>query len=181
MVVLLPVVGLGVAFALDRLRLLLMLNAGTWTLQATVYLALGIVVMAGFSSWIDYYNVAQREHDLPSSVGRALRDAADRPVALVNANIVLDQVIADPVVQMLASSRSDLAQLPTVNARNWPPMPPNTRLLLAPGDSALQSAVEAAYPGGHFTVVRDLHANPTLYIYDMGDEAAVLVQSSAGR
>jgi hypothetical protein len=182
MVVLLPVVGLGISFALDRLRLLIMLNAGTWTLQATVYLALGIVVTAGFSGWIDYYNMAQRDHDLPSSVGRALRDAADRPIALVSANIVLDQVIADPVVQMLASRRSDLAQLPTVNARNWPPMPPNTRLLLAPGDSALQPAVEAAYPGGHFTVVRDLHANPTLYIYDMNDElAAALVQSSADR
>jgi hypothetical protein len=169
MVVLLPVIGLAVAFTLDRLRLLIMLNAGTWTLQATVYLALGLIVTAGFFGWIDYYNVAQRDSDLPSSVGRALRDAGNRPVALVSANVPLEEVLTDPVVQML-TARTDLAQLPTVNARNWSSMPPATRLLLAPGDGALQAAVESAYPGGSFTVMRDLHANPILYIYDMAGD-----------
>lgn len=179
MVVLLPVIGLAVAFTLDRLRLLIMLNAGTWTLQATVYLALGIVVTAGFFGWINYYNVVQRDSDLPSSVGRALRDAADRPVVLVSANVQLEQALTDPVVQMLAAARTDLAQLPTVNARDWSPIPPATRLLLAPGDGALQSAVEAAYPGGSFTVMRDLHANPILYVYDMAGVAGDRVEEDA--
>ncbi len=181
MVVLLPVVGLAIAFALDRLRLLIMVSAGTWTLQATVYLALGLVVTAGFFGWINYYNVIQRESDLPSSVGRALREAGNRPVALVSANVPLEQVLSDPVVQMLAAERTDLAQLPTVNARNWLPLPPTTRLLLAPGDGALQSAVESAYPGGSFTVMRDLHANPLLYLYDIpNDPASDLASDGAG-
>jgi hypothetical protein len=176
MVVLLPVIGLAVAFVLDRLRLLLMTHAGTWTLQATVYLALGVLVAAGLFGWIDYYNVAQRDSDLPSSVGRALRAAGDRPVALVSANAPLEQLLTDPVVQMLAARRNDLAQIPTVNARNWPPLTPATRLLLAPGDSALQSAMIAAYPGGSLTVMRDLHANPLLYIYDLADTPVLTQQ-----
>jgi hypothetical protein len=173
MVVLLPVVGLAVGFVLDRLRLLIMTYAGTWTLQATVYLAMGVVVAAGFFGWIDYYNVAQRDSDLASSVGRALRDAAGQPVVLVSANVVLEQVLADPVVQMLAVERNDLSQIQTVNARHWPPLSPATRLLLAPGDSALQAAMEAAYPGGRLTVMRDLHANPLLYVYDLAAPPAV--------
>jgi hypothetical protein len=171
MVVLLPPVALSVAFVLDRLRLLIMTNAGTWTLQATVYLAMGVVVAAGLFSWVDYYNVAQRDSDLVTSVGRALREASGRPVVLVSANVLLEQVVADPVVQMLGAERNDLAQLPIVNPRNWSPLAPGTRLLLAPGDGALQAAVEAAYPVASFAVMRDLQANPLLYIYDLVDSA----------
>jgi hypothetical protein len=171
MVSLLPVTALAIAFVLDRLRLHIMNNAGTWTLQATVYLALGVVVAAGFFAWIDYYNVAQRDGDLPSAVGRALHEAEDRPVVLVSADIAIEQSLQDPVVQLLADERQDLAQLPTVDARNWPPLSPGTRLLLAPGDSTLQSAMVAAYPNGMLTVIRDLHANPLLYVYDLIDTA----------
>jgi hypothetical protein len=173
MVVLLPAIGLAVAFALDRLRLHIMTNAGTWTLQATVYLALGVVVAAGFFGWIDFYHVARRDSDLPSAVGRALRDVGNQPVVIVSANVVLEQVLTDPVVQLLAAERADLAQTPTVNARNWPPLSPGTRLLLAPGDSGLQSAIAAAYPNGYLTVMRDLHANPLLYVYDIIDTATM--------
>jgi hypothetical protein len=169
MVVLLPAIGLAVAFALDRLRLHIMINAGTWTLQATVYLALGVVVAAGFFGWIDFYHVTQRDSDLASAVGRALREGGDAPVVIVSANTVLEQTLNDPVVQLLAAERRDLALTPTVNARNWPPLSPGTRLLLAPSDSALQPAIQAAYPNGYFTVLRDLHANPLLYIYDIID------------
>lgn len=172
MVVLLPVVGLAIAFALDRLRLLIMTHAGTWTLQATVYLALGLVVAAGFFAWIDYYHVVQRDDDLASSVGRALRDAGGRPVVLVSANIVLEQTLVDPTVKLLAAERRDLDQIPTVNSRRWPPLSPGTRVLLAPGDAVLQTALEAAYPYGMLTVMRDLHSNPLLYIYDLIDTAS---------
>lgn len=172
MVVLLPVVGLAVAFALDRLRLHLMTNAGTWTLQATVYLALGLVVTAGFFGWIEYYNVAQRDGDLVTSVGQALRDADDRPVVVVNANVQLEESLSNPVVQLLAGQREQMTEVVTVNARNWPPLSPGTRLLLAPGDSALQQAMMAAYPYGTLTVMRDLNANPLLYVYDLVDTAS---------
>jgi hypothetical protein len=171
MIMLLPAIGMSVAFVLDRLRLHIMTNAGTWTLQATVYLAVGTVIAAGFFGWINFYHVAQGDGDLASAVVRALRDAGDRPVVLVSSNIALEQVTGERVVQLLAQDRSDLAQLPTVDARTWPPMQPGTRLLLAPGDSTLQQAMRAAYPNGMLTVVRDVDANPLLYIYDIIDTA----------
>jgi hypothetical protein len=167
MVTLLPAIGLAVAFVLDRLRLHIMANAGTWTLQATVYLALGLVVAAGFFGWIAFYNVAQRDSDLASSVGRAIREAGDRSVVMVSGNVALAQSLEDPIVRFLAADRGDLTQIPTVDARTWPPLTPGTRLLLAPGDSTLQLAMEAAYPNGVLTVMRDLHANPLLYVYDL--------------
>jgi hypothetical protein len=166
---LLPVIGLAIAFALDRLRLHIMNNAGTWTLQATVYLALGVVVAAGFLGWIDYYNVAQRDSDLPSAIGRALYEVEDRPVAIVSTSGLLEQSLSDPVVQLLAGPQEELAALPTLNARSWPSLDAGTRILLAPVDGALQEAIVAAYPKGMLTVVRDLHANPILYIYDLGE------------
>jgi hypothetical protein len=172
MVALLPAIGLAVAFVLDRLRLHIMSNAGTWTLQATVYLALGLVVTAGFWSWIDFYTVAQNDSDLPSAVGRAVREAGDEPIVVVSANVPLEATMNEPVVRLLAVEGRDLTQVPTVNARNWSPLSPGTRLLLAPGDSALQAAMEAAYPNGSLTVMRDLHANPLLYIYDLVDSAS---------
>lgn len=171
MVALLPVISLSIAFVLDRLRLLIMTHAGTWTLQATVYLALGVVVAAGFFGWIDYYNVAQRDHDLPSAVGRAIAGAGDRPIAIVGSNALLAETLDDPVVQLIAWQRQELALTPAVDIRTWPPLTPGTRLLLAPGDSALPNAMVAAYPYGTLTVIRDLRANPILYIYDVIDTA----------
>ena len=172
MIVLLPAIGLAVAFALDRLRLHIMTNAGTWTLQATVYLAMGVVVAAGFFGWIDFYNVAQHDSDLASSVGRALRGVNERPVVMVSANVVLEQSLSQPVVQLLASEHANLEQITTLNGREWPEMRPGARILLAPGDSALQQAMLAAYPYGTLTVMRDLHANPLLYVYDIVDTAS---------
>jgi hypothetical protein len=172
MIVLLPAIGLAVAFALDRLRLHIMTNAGTWTLQATVYLAMGVVVAAGFFGWIDFYNVAQHDSNLASSVGRALRGADERPVVMVSANVVLEQSLKDPVVQLLAADHANLGQITTLNGREWPEMTPGVRILLAPGDSALQQAMEAAYPNGTLSVMRDLHANPLLYVYDIVDTAS---------
>jgi hypothetical protein len=140
-------------------------------------LALGVVVAAGFFGWINFYHIARLsddiEQDLPSAVGRALRDAGDQPVVVVSANALLEQRLNEPVVQLLASERDDLAQMPTISPRNWPSLTPGTRILLAPGDSALQSAIEAAYPNFMLTVMRDLHANPLLYVYDLIDTASM--------
>ena len=169
MVMLLPAIGLSVAFVLDRMRVHIMTNAGTWTLQATVYLALGIVVAAGFLGWVDFYNVAQHDSDLASAVGRAVRAVDDRPVVIVSANVPLEQTLADPVVQLLAAKRRDLGEILTVDGREWPPLTPGTRLLLAPGDSVLQAEMVAAYPYGALMVMRDLNANPLLFVYDIVD------------
>jgi hypothetical protein len=171
MALLLPAIGLAVAFVLDRLRLIIMSNAGTWTLQATVYLALGVVVAAGFLNWVDYYHVAQYDSDVASAVGRALRDGEERPVVLVSANVPLEQALNDPVVQLLAARRTDLHDIATVNGRDWPALTAGTRVLLAPGDSALRGAVEAAYANASLSVMRDLNANPLLYVYDLVDSA----------
>jgi hypothetical protein len=100
-----------------------------------------------------------------------MRDAGYRPVVMVNANVHLEQSLSEPVVQLLAAAQ-DLTQIATVDGRTWPALTPGSRVLLAPGDSALQAAMEAAYPYGTLTVMRDLHANPLLYIYDLVDTAS---------
>ena len=94
-------------------------------------------------------------------------------MVVVSANVLLEQSLNEPVVQLLGAERDDLAQIPTINPRNWPPLIPGTRILLDPSDSALQSAIEAAYPNFMLTVMRDLHANPLLYVYDLIDTASM--------
>src|SRR5690606_5308567 len=70
---LLPAASLALAFVLDRLRMLLTHVLGTWSLQASVYLVLGLIVAAGLFSWIHFYEVARIDSDLATAVGRGIR------------------------------------------------------------------------------------------------------------
>lgn len=165
---LLPPIALALAFVLDRLRLLIMQTAGTWSLQATVYLAMGVLIAAGFYSWVEFYGMGQREIDLASAVGRVLAASGDAPVVMVQGQVELGTLLDDPVVQMLAGERGDLTRVQYLSPISWPPIPPGTRVLLAADHSTLPEALDAAYPGGQMTILRDLRANPILYIYDVG-------------
>ena len=68
-----PAVALAIAYGFDRVRVAWMTSAGTWTVQATVYLAVGLVIGAGMLNWIDYYEYVQLDGDPVSYVGNALR------------------------------------------------------------------------------------------------------------
>ncbi len=168
----LPAIALALAFVLDRLRVLIMRSAGTWSLQATTYLALGILVTAGFFGWVEFYGAGQREADLASAVGRVLRSSGDATILWVRGSTELDTILGDPVVQMLAGEEGDLTRVQSLEPVAWPPMPKGTRLLVAADGSSLPAALDAAYPGGRMTILRDLRANPILYIYDIGNATA---------
>jgi hypothetical protein len=164
---LLPPIALALAFVLDRLRLLIMQTAGTWTLQATVYLAVGVLVAAGFWGWVEFYGAGQRNVDLASAVGRVLRESGDVQVVVVGGSAELAQLLDDPVVQMLAGGSDNLTHVQSLAPVSWPPLPVGTRLLVAADGSTLPAALDAAYPGGQMTILRDLRANPVLYVYDL--------------
>ncbi|MCC6165705.1 MAG: hypothetical protein IT329_00630 [Caldilineaceae bacterium] len=165
----LPAVGLALAFVMDRLRVLLMETLGTWTLQATVYLALGVVVAAGMLSWIAFYQAAH-DGDLASAVGRAAGNATEIQLVVVNGQEHLGRVLEQPVVLFLAGEETS-AQALQVQAGAWPDsLSTPARILVAPADVGYIPLLQALYPGGVWQAQRDLSANPILYIYDLAAE-----------
>jgi hypothetical protein len=175
MLALLPIVCLAIAFGLDRLRVLVMTSVGTWSLQATVYLAVGLVIAAGLFGWVGYYGYAQRDTDLATAVGRAITDAAaprggnplGAPVALVSGSLSAAETTQDLVVRMVVDDPEALARVTDVRPPEWPAAVPGARLLAAPRDWLHVRGLVAAYPDGRLTVVRDVRANPVLYIFDL--------------
>lgn len=171
MLPLLPAAALALAYVMDRMRTLLMETLGTWTLQATVYLALGVAVAAGMVSWVDFYEAAHNGSDLASAVGRAA-DATppDVQLILVDGQENLGNQLAQPVVQFLAGDER-VAETVLIQAGIWPPtLPLPARLLVAPADLGLIPQISIMYPDGVWQVQRSLNANPVLYIYDLSVE-----------
>jgi hypothetical protein len=167
MLALLPMAGLVAAFGLDRLRVMVMTTLGTWSLQATVYLAVGVILAAGLFGWVTYYGFAQRDTDLATAMGRAIGAAGQRPVVLVHGNESPEETVKGDVVRMLANNPTASAHMTAVTAPDWAGVAPDARLLVAPGDWMQVGALETAFPDGQLTVVRDVRANPVLYIYDL--------------
>jgi hypothetical protein len=167
MLVLSPVIALVIAFGLDRLRVLVMTSLGTWSLQATVYLAVGLIIAAGLFGWVGYYGTAQRDTDLATALGRAIDEAGQRPVVLVHGGVAATDAVQGGVVRMLVDDPAAPARITEVRAPEWAAVVPPVRLLVAPGDWIQVHALETAYPDGQLTVVRDLRANPVLYILDV--------------
>ncbi|RIK58002.1 MAG: hypothetical protein DCC57_01315 [Chloroflexi bacterium] len=173
----LPAVGLALAFVMDRLRVLLMETLGTWTLQATVYLALGVVIAAGMLSWITFYQTAH-DGDLASAVGRAADlseartsgSAAGVQLVVVNGQEHLGRVLEQPAVLLLAGEEAAARAL-QIQAGAWPDsLPTPARMLVAPADVSYIPLLQSLYPGGVWQVQRDLSANPVLYIHDLPAE-----------
>ncbi len=168
---LLPAVGLMIAFALDRARMVILETIGTWAVQATVYAAMGLIIGAGLLNWATYYQFAQVDGDLPSYIGRAYRavEKQAQAVALITAHAdAAAGLQADPVVRFLKRSRGIGPDFIDVGSNRWPAqLPPGARLLVSPGEIGLLGEVQQRYPGGALTIKRDLHADPVLYIYDL--------------
>lgn len=164
-VVLLPPLCLAIAFGLDRMRLLFLTTLGTWSFQATVYLALGVLVAAGFLGWVQFYSDAQQGVDVASSMARALRGTETAQVTVVDGNVMLSALLDSPAVELAAASTAARVVIADVDA--LPPQSPGARLLLSPEDWIYLRDLMRAYPGGSLTAVRDLRANPLVYIYDL--------------
>lgn len=164
-VVLLPPLSLAIAFGLDRMRLLFLTTLGTWSFQATVYLALGILVAAGFVGWVQFYSDAHQGVDVASSMARALRGAGTAQVTVLNGNVMLSPLLESPAVQLAAGSTATRVNVADLDA--LPEQSPGARILISPEDWIHLGDVMRAYPGGALTAVRDLRANPLIYIYDL--------------
>lgn len=164
----LPAAGLALAFVMDRTRVLLMETLGTWTLQATVYLALGVAVAAGMLSWITFYEGAHNEPDLAGAVGRAAAASGSGvQLVVVNGQENLGLVLTQPVVRLVAGDEAT-AQAVHVQAGAWPErIPTPARMLVAPADAGLIPLLHVQYPDGEWQVWRSLNADPVLYIYDL--------------
>lgn len=192
---LLPIVGLMVAFALDRIRLTLMQSAGSWMEQTTVYLAFGLVVWASLQGWIDYYVYAHHQNDPSAHVGRAIQEMEAAQTALIliseresqrvfkfDSALPLSNIVGplaspphkdDPVVQFLAADLREPKKVDDLVVGAWPEtLPFHSRILIQPEDRIMLAEIEARYGPGELTFVRNLRSDPILYIYDVTNEVA---------
>ncbi len=163
----LPAAMLAVAFGVDRIRVMLMHNLGTWSGQAFLYVVLGLVVGVGLFNWVDYYQFVQSDDDLVSYVGRVLRETGEQTPVLLLGEVDAQAMWSHPTVTFLANGR--LPQGLAMPAEGWNELqlPPGTRVLITARDPAALVAVEQRHPGGTLTVYRNQHNNPVLYVYDL--------------
>ena len=163
LLLLLPGIGLALAFVLDRFFAAWRSPVAGWVDTSAIYLALGLLVAIGFNGAIANHAFAATNGDTASYIGRSVRTAAPNAVFLV-ANAGAPTIApTDDVVRFLALPNAapeilDATELP-------PSLPPQSHLLILPADQVAQDAVRTRYPGGVLTTLRDLHANPRLIVY----------------
>lgn len=163
----LPAAMLAVAFGVDRIRVMLMHDLGTWSGQAFLYVMLGLVIGVGLFNWVDYYQFVQSDDDLASYVGRVIRETGEQTPVLLLGQVDAQALWTYPTVTFLANGRlPQRLEMPDEgwNARS---LPPGTRVLITADDPAALVAVEQYYPGGTLAVYRNQHNNPILYVYDL--------------
>ena len=161
-----PAAAMATAFAIDRLRAAITMSAGTWTIQATLYLAVGLVVGATVFSWMDFHEYAMRDIDAASAIGREVRQAVkadetaiivtSRPLNAEELNVVA--FLGGSTVSAASSMQMSVDDLPTVLSFR-------TRLIIPPEEQNSLAAVQARYPNGELHIYRDLRGNPAVYAY----------------
>jgi hypothetical protein len=167
-----PAVALSIAFGFDRIRVAWMASAGTWAVQATVYLAIGLAIGAAMSNWIDYYQHAQMDGDEPSYLGRALRTLGPESIALV-VPAGDSNVKEDSVVDFLTNGDVHSDRIIAVTGEELPDVGGQqiSRIVLVPPYPELQRAVELQFPGARFTVERNLRGDPMIFIYELASSS----------
>ncbi len=164
-----PAIALATAFGLDRLRVTAMLSFGTWLMQASVYLIVGMAAGAAMLSWIGFFEQGQIYADSASAIGREIRRAAQdgQPVAVVSSTPGLagDHVAAE----FLAGRKGAAVQVDEYVPDALPnSLPGGVRLLLPVGDEQAMERARALYPSAKLFVERDLAGNPRVYILEIG-------------
>ncbi len=164
---LLPVVGITVVFALDRMAALWTLASNEAGSTAAASLAGGLLVAVFVLAWVSYYGFVAVENDPASYTGRALATLSPAAVAVLvsstpDAAVRLD----DPVVQYAAGPRVNQALAVGPDALPAT-LPPASQVIVQGSDRAALAAARARYPAATLTVVRDLQANPRLFVLHM--------------
>lgn len=68
-----PFIAIVIAFAIDRIRIILLETAGTWLEQTTVYLAIGFLAWSSLQGWLTFYDYGLSQTASSSHVGRAMQ------------------------------------------------------------------------------------------------------------
>ena len=161
---LLPVVGITVVFALDRMAALWTLASGEEGSTAAASLAGGLLVAALVLAWVGYYGFVAVENDPAAYTGRALAGLAPDAVAVLVSSTPATAVrLDDPVVRYAAGARVNQALAVGLDALPAT-LPPASRVIIQGSDPVALAAARARYPAAAVAVVRDLQANPRLFV-----------------
>jgi hypothetical protein len=164
---LLPVAGITIVFALDRMAALWAQASHEAGSTAAASLAAGLLIAVIVLSWISYYEFASIEGDLASYTGRALSTLSPSAVAVLVSSTTDTAVrLDDPVLQFVAGSRVNQALSVGVDALPAT-LPPSSRVIIQGSDTAALSAARARYPRATLAVERDLQANPRLFVLQL--------------
>jgi len=164
----LPVAGLICALAVDRARTTLMNTAGLWMGQFSLFVVIGLLVLAGSHNWVAWYEVQTVQADAASYAGRAIRSLPDeRTAVLIDTGDEARAQWSDHIVQFLAGgpyAKRGIAITPD----NWPVnLPPQSSVILQPDDQALAAELQSRYPDGLFLLQRNRSGDPVLFIYQL--------------
>jgi hypothetical protein len=164
LVPLLPLVGITVMFALERMGALWVQASHEPGSSAAASLAGGLLAAVVVFTWIGYYGFATANGDGPSYTGRALATLPSDAVAVLVASapehvLTLD----DPVLRFVAGTRVNQALAVGVDALPAT-LPTGSQIIVQGADNLALSAARARYPTASVEVTRDLQANPRLFV-----------------
>ncbi|MFN8466794.1 MAG: hypothetical protein U0X20_14660 [Caldilineaceae bacterium] len=161
---LLPVVGITVVFALNRMAALWTLASNEAGSTAAASLAGGLLIAVVVLAWVSYYGFVSVENDGASYTGRALATLPPSAVAvLVSSTPEAAVRLDDPVLQYVAGSRVNQALAVGPDALPAT-LPPESQVIIQGSDPVALAAARARYPAATLTVERDLQANPRLFV-----------------
>ncbi len=173
--VLLPAVGLSLAFALDRATAALVRSLGAWAKAAATLLSVGILLLAALINVRDYPARMGTHPDATMAAARVIARLSESGSPIVLFADDPNAVTSSAVVRFARGKAQDATLLPAIPVANpaaWPAtLPAGARLLLPPepGRQTLLLA-QQRYPGGDLRVERDAHANPALFVYTLPGE-----------
>jgi hypothetical protein len=125
----LPAAALAIGFALDRIRAMIGYTLGGWTTQVVSYLAVGLLLLAGVTSWVEYAQASTARRDLTTALARSIEQApADAPIYWVASEGSEPTSWSDPLLLTVGKGRSQTGVMLNVEEMAaWPgDLPPLT-------------------------------------------------------
>ena len=164
----LPVAGLICALAVDRARTTLMQSVGLWMGQFSLFVVIGLLVLAGSYNWVEWYEVQTVQADAASYAGRAIRSLpAGRTAVLIDTGDDRRAQWSDRTVEFLAGGPYARRGV-TIHTDNWPVnLPPQSSVILQPDDQPLAAELQSRFPGGLFLLQRNRAGDPVLFVYQL--------------
>lgn len=164
----LPVAGLICALAVDRARSALMESGASWLGQFSLFVVMGLLVLAGAHNWVAWYEVQTVYGDPESYAGRAVRSLPDeRTAVLIDTGDDRRAQWSDRTVRFLAGGPYAGKSI-TIHPESWPEsLPPLSSVILQPDDQTLAAELQSRYPGGIFLLQRNRTGDPVLFAYQL--------------